>query len=282
MQGLGSWNQFLKISNYLKTHSTSFPGARGASFYTLDSLQGVSKVNSCSSTGFNPCRGRWQMLLLLLLSHFSSVVQSCLTLFNPMDCSMPGFPVHHQLPEITQIHVHPVGDAIWPSHTLTPTSPALSLSEGLFQWVSSSHQVAKYWSFSFSISPSNKYSGLISFRIDWFDFLAVQGTLKSLLQHHSSKASFLWHSAFFLVQLSHPYMTTGKSIALTIWTFVDKVMSLLFNKPSRLDIAFLQGATIILQFHDCSHHLQWFGAPRNKVSHFSMWETSLRSWSYGL
>ena len=155
-------------------------------------------------------------------------------------------------------------------------------ASGSFQWVSYSNQVAKYWSFSFSISPSNKYSGLISFRIDWFDFLAVQGTLKSLLQHHSSKASFLWHSAFFLVQLSHPYMTTGKSIALTIWTFVDKVMSLLFNKPSRLDIAFLQGATSILQFHDCSHHLQWFGAPRNKVSHFSMWETSLRSWSYGL
>ena len=90
----------------------------------------------------------------------------------------------------------------------------------------------KYWSFSFSISPSNEYSELISFRIDWFDFLAVQGTLKSLLQHHSSKASILWCSAFFIVPLSHPYMTTGKSIALTRWTFVSKVMSLLFNMVS--------------------------------------------------
>ena len=96
----------------------------------------------------------------------------------------------------------------------------------------------KYWSFSFSISPSNKYSGIISFRIDWFDLLAVQGTLKSLLQNHSSKASILQHSAFFIVQLSHPYMTTGKTIALTRWTFVGKVMSLLFNILFRLVIAF--------------------------------------------
>ena len=97
----------------------------------------------------------------------------------------------------------------------------------------------KYWSFSFSISPSNKYSGLISFRIDWFDLFAVHGTLKSLLQHHSSKAPILWHSVFFTVQLSHPYMTTGKTIALARWTFVGKVMSLLFNMLSRLVIAFL-------------------------------------------
>ena len=97
----------------------------------------------------------------------------------------------------------------------------------------------KYWSFSFSISPSSEYSRLISFRMDWLDLLAVQGTLKSLLQHHSSKASILWHSAFFIVQLSHPYMTTGKTIALTRWTFVGKGMSLLFNMLSRLVIAFL-------------------------------------------
>ena len=97
----------------------------------------------------------------------------------------------------------------------------------------------KYWSFSFSISPSKEYSGLISFRMDWLDFLAVQGTLKSLLQHHSSKASVLQHTAFFIVQLSHPYMTTGKSIALTIQTFVSKVTSLLFSMLSRLVIAFL-------------------------------------------
>ena len=97
----------------------------------------------------------------------------------------------------------------------------------------------KYWSFSFSISPSNEYSGLISFRMDWLDLLAVQETLKSLLQHHSSKASILWHSAFFIVQLSYPYMTTGKTIALTRWTFVGKLMSLLFNVLSRLVITFL-------------------------------------------
>ena len=104
----------------------------------------------------------------------------------------------------------------------------------------------KYWSFSFSISPSNEYSGLISFRMDWLDLLAVQGTLKSLLQHHSSKASILWRSAFFIVQLSHPYMTTGKTIAWTRWTFVGKVMSLLFNMLSRLVIAFLPRSKCLL------------------------------------
>ena len=102
----------------------------------------------------------------------------------------------------------------------------------------------KYWSFSFSISPSSDYSGFISFRIDWFDLLAVQGTLKSLLQHHSVKASILQCSAFFMVQLSHPYMSTGKIIALTIWTFISKMMSLLFNMLSRLVIAFFQGESV--------------------------------------
>ena len=145
---------------------------------------------------------------------FSSVAQLCLTLCNPMECSMPGFPVHHQLPELTQTHVHWVGDAIQPSHPLLSLSPpALNLSQhqGLFKWVSSLHEVAKVWSFSFSISPSNEYSGLISFRMDWLDLLAVQRTLKSLLQHHSSKASILPCSAFFRVQLLHPYMTPGKT-----------------------------------------------------------------------
>ena len=159
-----------------------------------------------------------------------------------MDCSTPGRPVHHQHPEFTQTHLHWVGDAIQPSHPLlSPSPPALNLSlhQGLFKWVSSSHQVAKVWSFNFSISPSNEYSGLISFRMDWLDLLADQGTLKSLLQHHSSKASILRHSAFFIVQLSHPYMTTGKTIALTRQTFVGKVMSLLLNMLSRLVITFL-------------------------------------------
>ena len=114
----------------------------------------------------------------------------------------------------------------------------------------------KYWSFSFSISPSNDYSGLISFRIDWLDLLAVRGTLKCLLQHHSSKALILWCSAFFTVQLSHPYMTTGKTIALTRWTFVGKVVSLLFNVLSRLVIAFLPRSKHLFKFYGCSHHLQ--------------------------
>ena len=149
-----------------------------------------------------------------------------------MNRSMPGLPVHYQLPEFTQTHVHRVGDAIQSSHPpLSPSPPALNLSQhqGLFKWVSSSHQVANYWSFSFNISPSNEHPGLISFRMDWLDLLAVQGTLKSLLQHHSSKASIFWRSAFFTVQLSQPYMTTGKTIALARRTFVGKVMSLLFN-----------------------------------------------------
>ena len=144
---------------------------------------------------------------------------------RPRDCSAIGFPVHHQLPELAQAHVHPVSDTIQSSHPLSsPSPPALNLSQhqGLFQWVSSSHQVArKHWNFTFSISPSNEHqAGLISFRMDWLDLLAVQETLKSLLQHHSSKASILQCSAFFIVQLSHPYMTTGKTIALTGWNFV--------------------------------------------------------------
>ena len=172
---------------------------------------------------------------------FSSVAQLCLTLCYPMDCSTLDFPVRHQLPELAQTRVHQVNDAIQPSHPLLSPSPTFNLSQdqGLFQWVSSSHQVAKYWSFSFSISPSNEHPGLISFRIDWLDLLAVQGTLKSFLQHHSSKASILWHSALFIAQLSHPYMTTGKTTALIRHTFVGKVMSLLFNMLSRLVIAFL-------------------------------------------
>ena len=148
-----------------------------------------------------------------------------------MNRSMPGLPVQHQLPEFTKTHVHRVSDAIQTFHPLSsPFPPALNLSQhqGLFQWVNASCEVAKVLSFSFSISPSNELPGLISFRMDWLDLLAVQGTLKSLLQHHSSKASILWRSAFLTVQLSHPYMTTGKTIALTRRTFVGKVMSLLF------------------------------------------------------
>ena len=166
-----------------------------------------------------------------------------------MDCSTPGFPVHHQLLELSQTHVRPV---MMPSNHLILCRPLLLLpsifpsirvfsneSVLLIRW-------PKYWSFSFSISPSNEYSGLISFRMDWLDLLVVQGTLKSLLQHHSSKASILQCSAFFIVQLSHPYMTTGKMIALTRWTFVGKVMSLLFNMLSRLVITFLPKGKCLL------------------------------------
>ena len=142
-----------------------------------------------------------------------SLTKSCPTLCSPMDCSTPGFPVLHYLSEFAQTHVYWVNDAIQPSHPLSPTSPALNLSQhqGLSWWVGSSPQVAKVLEFNFSISPSNEYSGLISFRIDSFDLLAVQGTLKSLLQHHSSKSSIIWCSAFFIVQLSHPYVTTGRN-----------------------------------------------------------------------
>ena len=183
-----------------------------------------------------------ESIIRIYVSQFSSVAQSCPTLCNHMNRSTPGLPVHHQLPESTQTHVHWVSDAIQPSHPLSSPSPlALNLSQhqGLFQWVSSLHQVAKVWEFQLQHSPSNKHPGLVSFRMDWLDLLAVQGTLKSLLQHHSSKASICRHSAFFTIQLSHPYMTTGKTITLTRWTFVGKVMSLLFNMLSRLVITFL-------------------------------------------
>ena len=156
-----------------------------------------------------------------------------------MNCSTIGLPVHHQLPEFTQTHVHWVSDAIQPSQPLLSPSPNFNLSQhqGLFKWVSSSHQVLKYWSFSFSISPSNEYWGLISFSMDWLDLLAVQGlsrvfsntTVKSI---HSSVLSFLYSPTLTSI---HDW----KTIALTRWTFVGKVTSLLFNMLSRLVIAFL-------------------------------------------
>ena len=159
-----------------------------------------------------------------------------------MNHSMPGLPVHHQIPEFIQIHVHWVGDAIQPPLPLLSTSPpALSLfqHQGLFQWVSSLCQVAKVLEFQLQHQSVQWTPRLISFLMDWLDLLVAQGTLKSFLQHHSSKASVLRCSAFFIVQLSHPYMTTGKTIALTRRTFVYKVMSLLFNMLSRLVITFL-------------------------------------------
>ena len=172
---------------------------------------------------------------------FSSVTQSYPTLCDPMNCRTPGLPVHHQLLEFTQTHIHRVSDAIQPSHPLSSPSPPASIFPivRVFSSESVLHiRWPEYWSFRFSICPSSEYPGLLSFRMDWLDLLAVQGTLRSLLQHRSSKASILQHSAFFIVQLSHPYMTTGETIALTRRTFVGKVMSLLFNMLSRLVIAF--------------------------------------------
>ena len=215
---------------------------------------------------------------------FSSVAQLCPTLCDPMDCNIPGLSVHHQLPGFTQTYVHWVSDAIQPS----PPAFNLSQHQGLFKWVSFSHQEAKVLEFQLQVQSFQwifrivlrygegngnrpQYSSLeypmnrgvwwlpsmrshrvghdcsnlaaaaqqLSFKMDCLDLLAVQGTLKSLLQHHSSKASILWCSAFFIVQLSHPYMTNGKTIPLTRGTFVGKTMSLLFNMLSRLVITFL-------------------------------------------
>src|SRR5574340_581400 len=159
-----------------------------------------------------------------------------------MDCSTPGLHVCNQRPEFIPTHVH---ELVMPSNHLILCRPLLLLppilpSIRVFSNESTLHmRWPKYWSFSFSIIPSKEIPGLISFRMDWLDLLAVQGTLKSLLQHHSSKASILWCSAFFTVQPSHPYTTTGKTIALTRWTFVGKVVSLLLNMLSRLVITFL-------------------------------------------
>ena len=193
-----------------------------------------------SKTGIDICA-------LLILSSVQSLshVQLC----DPMDCSTPGLPVHHQLQSLLKLMSI---ESVMPSNHLIPCCPLLLLPSVFPNIRVFSNQSAlcirwpKYESFSFSISPSNEYSGLISFRIEWFDLLEVQGTLKCLFQHHSLKASILWHSAFFIVQLSHPYMTTGKTIALTRQTFVGKVMSLLFNMLSRLVIAFLPRSKCLL------------------------------------
>ena len=159
-----------------------------------------------------------------------------------MNCSTPGLPVHHQLPEFTQTQVHRVGDAIQPSHQLSspsPPAPNPSQHQGIFQWVNSSHEVAKVLEFQLQHESVQWIPKTDLLWMDWLDLLAVQETLKSLLQHHSSKASIFQHSSFFTVQLSHPYMTTGKTIALTRQTSVGNIMSLLLNMLSRLVITFL-------------------------------------------
>ena len=173
---------------------------------------------------------------------FSSVTHSCLTLCDPMNCSMPGLPVHHYLPEFTQTHVHWVHDAIQPSHpgsSPSPPAPNPSQHQSLFQWVNSSHEVSKVLELQLMHHSFQRNPRVDLLQNGLVESLCSPRTLKSLLQHHSSKAAILRHSAFFTVQLSHPYMTTGKTIASTRQTFVSKVMSLLFNMLSRLVITFL-------------------------------------------
>ena len=187
------------------------------------------------------------MIIQGILFQFSSVAQFCLTLCDPMDCSMPDFlsitnsqsllrSIKSVMPFNRLILCRPLLllPSIFPSIRVFSDKSVL-----LMRW-------PKYWSFRFSISPSNEHSGLISFRMDWLDLFAVQGTLKTLLKHHNSKASILQHSAFFIVQLLHPYMTTGKTIALTRWTFVGKVLSLLFSMLSRWVVTFLPRSKCLL------------------------------------
>ena len=205
------------------------------------------------STALGAC-GTWVVFTGVSLSFVSfSSVQSLsrVWLCSPMDCSMPGLPVHHQLPELTQTHVQ---ELVLPSNHLILCHPLLflpSIFPSVRVFSNESVLPIKWpqdWSFSFSISPLNGHPGLIFFRMDWLDLLAIQGTLQNLLQHHSSKASIPWCSALFMVQLSHLYMTTGKTIALNRQTFVGKVMSLLFNMLSRLAIVFLPRSKHLFNF----------------------------------
>ena len=195
---------------------------------------------------------------------------------------MLGFPVLHCLLDFAQTRVHWVGDALQLSHPPSPPSPAFSLSQhqGLFQWVSSSHQVAQVLELHLQHQSFQWISGLISFRIDWFDLVAVQGTLKSFLQHHSVKASIFWCSAFFMVQLSYPYMTTEKPIALTRWTFVGKVMFLLYNILFSFVLAFLprnKSFNFVAVVIVCSD----FGAQESKVCHCFHFSPIYLPWSDG-
>ena len=209
---------------------------------------------------------------------FSSVAQSCPTLCNSMNRSTPGFLVHHQLTKLAQTHVHRVSDAIQPSHVLSTSSPPafnLSQHQGLFQGVSSLHQVAQVLELQLHISLSSEYSGLISFRIDWVDIFAVRGTLKSLLQHRSSKASILRCSAFFIVQLSHPYMTTGKTIDL-----IRRPLSYFVKKLNLLKWSLLTHIYLHVVYNENSTDRNFAGGPVGKApcsqcsAQLSLWSNS--------
>ena len=196
-----------------------------------------------------------------------------------MDCSMPDFLVLHYLPEFAQTHFHWHHPTI--SSSVVPSPPAFNLSQHPNKVFSNRLALhirrPKYWSLSFNISPSKEYSELISFRIDWFALLGVQGALMCLLQHHSSKASVLQCSAFFMVQLWHPYMTTGKTITLSIGTFVSKVMSLLFDTLSRFGIVFFPWASIFYFMTAVSvlKKIVFLRAQENSLSRFSFFPPSI-------
>ena len=224
------WKTRHNVLFTLKTRETSL-------FYSF-SYKNLAKR---TSQGLRAHSDRQFLLHLRCSPQFSSVTQSCLTPCDPMDCStLASLSIANSQSLLKLMSI----ESVRPSNHLILCHPLLLSSIFPSLRVISSESVLcirwpKDWSFNFSLSPSNEHSGLISFRMDWLDLLAVKGTLKSLLQHHSSKASVLWCSAFFIVQLSHSYMTTGKTIALTSWTFVGKVISLLFNMLSRLVIIFL-------------------------------------------
>ena len=216
----------------------------------------VEKLRSCKLCGSAKKKKKkipsWSVSSVQWLSH--------VWLRDCMDCSMPGFPVHYQLPELAQTHVHRVGDATQPSCPLSsPSPPAFNPSQhqGFFQWVSSLHQVAKVPELQLQHQSFQWIFRTDSFRMNRLDLLLVQGTLKNLLQHHSSKALVLWCSTFFIVQLSHPYMTTGKTTALTRRTFVGKVMSLLFNMLSSLVTTFLPRSKHLL--------ISWLHSPSTVI-----------------
>ena len=219
----------------------------------------------------------------LLLNQFSSVAQLFSTVCNPMDCSTPGFHVHHQLPEFTQTHVLQVGDAIQPSHPLSsPSPPAFNFfqHQGLFQWVSSSHQVAKVLEFQLQ-NQSFQPMFRTDFHEDWLIWSPCSrrdspgSSLTSQFKSISSSAlSFLYNPT--------PYMTTGKTIALTRWTFVRKVMSLLFNTLSRFATAFLPRSKCLLILWLKSHHMQWFWSPRSEICHCLYCFPVYLAWSDGI
>ena len=216
-----------------KASTHSWESRRLYAFTDLYTYQGLCTYSD-PEKALNP---HLRMTLKFCSWSVSSVAQSCLTLCDPMNCSMPCFRIHHQLLKLAQTRIHQVGDAIQPSifcHPLLLLPPIFPSTRVFSRESVLPIRWPRYWNFSFSISPSNEYSGLISFRMDWLDLLVVQGTLKSLLQHLISKESILCCSAFFLVQLSHPYMTTRKTIALTLPIFVVKIMSLLFNMLSQV------------------------------------------------